>query len=155
MSEVEDELDEFETKPSKAPLIGGLVAGLVVGLGIGFGVASMAGGDEPDPAAEAELAAVVAPLNLGAFNINLRGGSRVLRVQIEVELLVSDPETMDSHTSRLRDTVLTVVSDYSHRDVEGMNGKSRLKEDLFSHFNTVMGDEGSVERVYFTQFVVQ
>jgi flagellar basal body-associated protein FliL len=54
----------------------------------------------------------------------------------------------------LRDAVLLAVSDYTYDDLEGVDGKARLKDELLSRFHALT-EHVTIERLYLTQFVVR
>lgn len=144
------------------------VVALLLGGGGGFGAATfMGGGDEellaeasPDdtegdaPVAAKATRQVVA---LDDFTINLRGtgGGRVLRLEVAAEVDESDASVLTDRMAVMRDAVLTLASDYTYNDLEGIDGKMRLRDELLARLNTSLEDEAQVKRVYFTQFVVQ
>jgi flagellar FliL protein len=175
MADEDLELTEAELAAAgggnKKLAIVGLVA-LLVGAGAGFGGASMMGGggeggEEGEPTAEAgeegEEGAPVAAKptrqmhSLDRFTVNLRGtgGGRVLRLEVQVEVDEEDLEVVTTKSPVLRDTVLTLASDYTYADLEGIDGKMRLRDELLARLNTSLEDEANVRRVYFTEFVVQ
>ena len=171
MPEGQEEIEEVE-ESSKLPMILGFVATLVLGAGVGFGASSIFGGGDSAPAQssseddidEDELPEVDVDADrgiypLGLFTVNLRGvgGGRVLRMEIDLELKLDVVETMEDRKAGLRDAVIKLVSDYSYTDVEGLDGKMRLQDDLLRDLNKYMGNKKNtrIERVYFSQFVVQ
>jgi len=95
-------------------------------------------------------------LSLGEMSINLRGGGggRLLRIEVQVEGSAGAVAKCETRQSQLRDAILTVASDYSWSEVEGSAGKMRLHDDFLVRINGILRPE-RVERVYFTQFVVQ
>ena len=120
-------------------------------------------GSEEEPAAEeasGSVAAEVTPpvaltvFDLGECVVNLRGGGRVLRVTIGIEVEAALADTLHTRNDELRDAVLLLASDYSYTELEGMEGKLRLRADLHARLNGVLAPN-RVERVYFTQFVVE
>ena len=163
-----DDLDELGPKKSKLPLILGGVAVLVLLLGGGGAAAYflMGSGDEGDTDGEEELADMDPVVHdLGKFTVNLRGGGggRVLRMQMSVEMLeeAKDEEAeaeeipLDDRTkAQLRDAVITLASDYTYGDLEGLDGKTRLRDELHGRLNTVLASN-RVEHIYFTEFTVQ
>ena len=170
MPEGTENTDEVESN-SKLPMLLGFAATLILGAGVGFGASSMLGGGS-DPAPSSvhdedieeddlpELDDVDAERGiypLGLFTVNLRGvgGGRVLRMEIDLELKIEVVETMEDRKAGLRDAVIKLVSDYSYTDVEGLDGKLRLQDDLLRDLNKYMGKKARIERVYFSQFVVQ
>jgi flagellar FliL protein len=171
MADGQEDLEEYEGGSSRTPMILGLLATLILGAGVGFGASSMLGGsDSPtdkrrndEDIEEDELADLddvdadrgIYPL--GLFTVNLRGvgGGRVLRMEIDLELKLDVVDTMEDRKAGLRDAVIKLVSDYSYTDVEGLDGKLRLQDDLLRDLNKYMGKRARIERVYFSQFVVQ
>jgi len=166
-----DELDEedIETpKPSKLPLILAALTAFVIGGGAGLGGSMMMDGEtdqatdagEEGAPVDAEAAAEAAKrvvLPVGSFTMNLRGsgGGRVLRMEIQVETTVGDQKLIEESIPMLRDSVITLVSDYSYADVEGLDGKTRLRDELLGRMNALLDGEERVQRVYLTEFVVQ
>jgi flagellar FliL protein len=141
---------------SKMMLVGGVVALLAAG---GGGWYFMAGGEpsEEDLAAEAEAKALEeksAFVTLEPFNVNLRSSSRLLRIEVQLEVAEKDKVTVTDQTAKLRDSVLTLASDYTYSDLEGMNGKNRLRDELRVRIADQLGAV-PVRQVLFTQFVVQ
>jgi len=147
----------------------GLVA-LLLGGGGGFGIASYLGGGggeevlaEADEDGDTEGDAPAAKKNareviaLDDFTINLRGtgGGRVLRLELSAEVDSDDAAVVIEKRPMMRDAVLTLASDYTYNDLEGVDGKMRLRDELLARLNTSLEDEARVRRVYFTEFVVQ
>ena len=171
MADGQEDLEEYEGDSSRTPMILGLLATLILGAGVGFGASSMLGGSD-SPSAKPEndedvdedelpdLEDVDADRGiypLGLFTVNLRGvgGGRVLRMEIDLELKLDVVDKMEDRKAGLRDAVIKLVSDYSYTDVEGLDGKLRLQDDLLRDLNKYMGKRARIERVYFSQFVVQ
>jgi flagellar FliL protein len=166
MAEETEEIEvEWESKPSKLPMVLGALTFLILGGGAGFAGASLGGGDDevPEDEASAEGAGkgedgeekrVVH--SLGLFTINLRGtgGGRVLRMEVQVEAGALAVAAVENEHAKLRDSVITLVSDYSYAEVEGLDGKTRLRDELLTRMNAMLG-KNRLERVYFTEFVVQ
>jgi len=94
--------------------------------------------------------------NLKTFVVNLRssGGGRVLRMEVQLESSKEVAPHLDVNTPRLRDTILTAVSDYTFTELEGTDGKTRLRDELLTRINGTMAPM-TIDQVYFTQFVVQ
>jgi flagellar FliL protein len=96
-------------------------------------------------------------VNLGTFTVNLRGsgGGRVLRTEVQVEVSAKDSEAIEDHKPVLRDAVITLASDFTYGDLEGVDGKTHLRDELLGRLNTVLEGKPTVDRLYFTEFVVQ
>ncbi len=170
-----EEIEEVEDAPrkSKLPLILAGAAAFILGGGAGFGASMVlasedAGaaeieceeGDEDCVPAEGEAEEPESTRvvhSLGNFTVNLRGsgGGRVLRMEVQVETDDTALPTVEENTAQLRDAVITLASDYSYADVEGLDGKTRPRDELLGRVNTLLPAEGRIERVYFTEFVVQ
>lgn len=96
-------------------------------------------------------------VNLGAFTVNLRGsgGGRLLRAEVQLEVENRQLEAVESNKPPLRDAVLTLASDYTFADLEGVDGKTHLRDEMLARVNGVLDDRAQVKRVYFTEFIVQ
>lgn len=96
-------------------------------------------------------------VNLGLFTVNLRGsgGGRVLRTEVQVEVPAGGYKVVETRKPVLRDAVITLASDFSYSDLEGVDGKTHLRDELHGRLNSVLSGDPKVERVYFTEFVVQ
>jgi len=143
------------------------VVALLVGGGGGYGAAiALGGSDAPEEGEEVVEGEEDQPVaakktrqveSLERFTVNLRGtgGGRVLRLEVQVEVDEEDLATVTEKKPVLRDAVLTLASDYTYADLEGIDGKMRLRDELLARLNTSLEDAASVRRVYFTEFVVQ
>lgn len=111
------------------------------------------GGGEATSAAKGSGHAVA---TLGDFTVNLRGsaGGRILRMEVQVEGDAELPTVVEERKAQLRDGVLTLASDYTYPDLEGIDGKTRLRDEMHGRLNALLGGN-RIQRVYFTEFVVQ
>jgi len=102
-----------------------------------------------------KMVGIISRLDPFIVNLNEVDASRYLKVAIELE--VSNDETvkeLGKRSPQVRDITVGVLSSKSFADIQGRDGKQRLKEELQTAINNVLGS-GMVERIYFTQFVVQ
>lgn len=181
---MDPELDDLELdgpKPSRMPLIIAAVVALVLGGGIGAGAMLFLGGDdaeageetaEVDPLAideegqaEAHAKATahgeVKVVSLGSFPVNLRGagGGRVLRIEVQAQVAAAGAphlEDKGDYRAAAQDAILMLASDYTYAELEGIEGKTRLRDELLGRLNSVVAPaDVRIERIYFTQFVVQ
>lgn len=117
-------------------------------------------GEGHEGAGEAHAAAKVATgsviTSLGQFTVNLRGsgGGRILRMEVQVDTDAKFSETVTARAPQLKDSVLNAVSDYTWAELEGTDGKARLKDELLARVNGVVAP-ATIDQIYFTQFVVQ
>jgi len=95
-------------------------------------------------------------VTLGDFIVNLRGtgGARVLRMQIQAMGAADAATACTAAEAPIRDAILTLASDYTYTDVEGLDGKLRLRDELLHRVNGII-KPAKVENLYFTAFVVQ
>ena len=167
-TEVEVEQTE-EPGPRRGKLAILALALFLTGTGAGYAASLfIPGGDAEAGAAVPELADDGEPeqdeaaiengtiFSLGELHVNLRGGGggRLLRIEVQVEGSAAAVAKSEARQSQLRDAILTVASDYSWAELEGSNGKMRLHDEFLVRINGILRPE-RVERVYFTQFVVQ
>ena len=132
VEEIRDELDELENERSEN------------------------GGEDGEGGEAAALPYTI--YNLGLFTVNLRGtgGGRVLRMEISVKVdtALEEAGTMDDRKDELRHHIITMVSDYSYTDLDGLDGKTRLADELLIRLNRLMGND-RIDALFFAQFVVQ
>ena len=160
------EVDVEEQKKSKLPIILGALTLVILTAAITFFVPKLMGGEEEEgaattrastPTASADpLAATLVVVSLDEFAVNLResGGGRVLQMTVQVEATPTLEATILGRKAQIRDAVLLLASDYSYTELEGMEGKMRLRDEVLVRINGVLAPD-RVECVYFTQFLVQ
>ena len=104
-----------------------------------------------------QTASIIVPLETFIVNLLDRSGlgKRYLKVTIELEIAAGEgQDTITSHKTQLRDTILLLLSGLSLNEINTIEGKLDLKQSLLSRINQVMGS-GVVRRIYFTEFVLQ
>jgi len=174
MAEEDEILEEEESSaPSRLPLIIGIVGALVLGVGGGVaGVMLLNPGSDSEEQAQGGDDQPVLDKNrvvydMGRFRINLRGsgGQRMLHIEVAVEMErkytskdtgeAEEVATLEPRLkAQLRDAVITLASDYTYGDLEGMDGKVRFRDELMARLLKLVPDQ-KILRVYFTQFMVQ
>ena len=75
-------------------------------------------------------------------------------MEVQVEIDSGQVEMIEEQTPLLRDAVLTLASDYTFADLEGLDGKTRFRDELLTRLNGALSTP-SIKRIYFTKFVVQ
>ena len=163
-----------DKKKGMLPVILAVVGTLVVaGAGGLAGGYFLFGGDKPAAAADAagadgakapasgdamvpDLGPSSEVISLGAFTVNLRdsAGGRLLQMDVSVEGDGSAGTMVEEREAQLRDAILMLASDYTYLELEGVDGKMRLRDEIHRRVNMVLAPE-KVSRVYFTAFVVQ
>lgn len=150
--------DDKQPKKSKFKLIIIAVVVLILGAGGYFGYSKFIKGKESEPKAEREeKMAIICPLK--SFVVNLldkKGvGKRYLKVTMGLEVgKEEDKLVVENRTPQLRDSVLLLLSSRTLKEIKTLEGKLELKQEILSRMKQVLG-QGIVEKVYFTEFVVQ
>ena len=173
MSDQAEQPDEAPEPIEVGESAGGEFLGVVIGvflfmvLGTVALVAIMNANDE-NPKVAAEAAAVdvkrteskrAATIDskmttLGNFTVVLRD-SRSMKLQMEIQV-ESDLETaamVEERGPQLRDSVILLASDYSDAELDGIDGKLRLRDEIQARINAVLSPS-RIDRVYFTQFSI-
>ena len=115
-------------------------------------------------AAAAETGAEAEPVEFGEFSempgivVNPMGtdGRRYLMIKIGVE--ADDAETLtrlDEMSPAATDAVIGLMSALPVSRLSDISQRDSLKEGIRARFNEILGDDGPVTRVYFTQYVLQ
>jgi len=94
--------------------------------------------------------------DLGEYQVSLGGaaGSRLLVMNISVESIPDSFPSIESKQPQIRDAILMLASDYTVRELEGLDGKLRLRDDIHRRINAVLAPH-KVLRVYYTDFRLQ
>jgi flagellar FliL protein len=82
-------------------------------------------------------------------------GKRYLKITMELEVNKEEDKLLiENHNAQIRDTILLLLSSQSLKEINTMEGKLELKQNLLSRMGQILGD-GVIHRIYFTEFVVQ
>jgi flagellar FliL protein len=172
MAEEKDVMENVdEEKPPKKSFVKFIVLGaIVIILGVGgymgwrlYGKGETEGGKEKPPVEESsnKKKEVAAKINcpLETFIVNLMDksglGKRYLKVDIMLEVGSEEAKSMvGSFKPQLRDAILLLLSSQSFNEINTIDGKLGLKQELLMRVNQVFG-KSIVQRIYFTEFVVQ
>jgi len=96
------------------------------------------------------------------FTVNLAGDPlkdprRTIQLEVNLEMLNKDgfEEVIDTaQRAKARDKIIQILGNKSYNEVETIQGKLFLKDQIASELNSLL-DKGIVKDVYFTNFVVQ
>jgi flagellar protein FliL len=93
---------------------------------------------------------------LETFNTNLDGlPRRLIRVEMNLEMLDAEGfEEIINLGAKGRDTIVRIINGKTYEDIETLQGKLHLKNDIITHLNKELS-QGVVKNVYFSDFVVQ
>lgn len=91
-----------------------------------------------------------------AFNTNLDGiPRRLVRMEVNLEMLDEEGfEEVITKAPQARDSINRILSSKSFNDIESVQGKLHLKNQIIADLNGFL-DKGVVKNVYFSEFVVQ
>jgi len=100
---------------------------------------------------------IVYPLK--SFIVNLADkkgvGKRYLKITMEIEVGGEEQRALVNHkVPQLRDTILLILSSRTIEEITSMEAKLELKQVLLARMNRAVGRD-VIQRVYFTEFVVQ
>ena len=172
MAEQDAEVKESPKNKKMLFIIGGAVLAVVVVVVL---VLVMGGGKKDDTAAKSEAAAhggggekakdgekgaagaVSNIYPLEPFIVNIYDGQeiRYLKLKVEFELAGAEAKAeLDAKQAPLRDAVLVLLTTKTLRDIQDLQGKNQLREEILSAVGRILAP-GKVTRVYFTDFVVQ
>ncbi len=94
---------------------------------------------------------------LDEFIVNLADPNqpRYLKVQISLEIIADKKhKNLEEEKPKLRDAVITVLSQKKYNQLLSAEGKAHLKEELKMACNNVLGHD-KVQEVLFTDFAMQ
>ncbi|MCF8067783.1 MAG: flagellar basal body-associated FliL family protein [Desulfobacterales bacterium] len=151
-------------KPKKSPLKLIIIILVVVLLGAGGFVGwTMLSGDneaETDTAeASAEEEVVeygkIYPLDFFVVNLADPGGKRYLKTKVEMEYFGEEIKAeLEARLPQLRDAVLIHLSSKSINEIQTIEDKIALKNELILRINQLIRG-GKISNLYFTEFVIQ
>ena len=155
-----------EEAPKKSGKLLMLVPVVALVVGGGFGVmqkdriAAMLGGG--DPSAAEEQVEEAEPTEYGQFsqflgiivNPSESGGRRYLMVDVGFES--AEAKTLEELTEKeivIRDAIVRLLSEHTVEELSEVARRPALKDTLLVTINGIL--EGDIDRLYFTQYVLQ
>ncbi|MBF0623807.1 MAG: flagellar basal body-associated FliL family protein [Magnetococcales bacterium] len=110
---------------------------------------------EKTPKSEAEMVGDIFKLEPFVVNLNEPRGNRYLKATVQLEMDTPTLQAeLERRTPQLRDVILQLLTSKTTQDLQAVDGKFKLREDVLSRINALLVN-GSVTRVYFTEFVIQ
>ena len=103
----------------------------------------------------ASPAASIFPLE--PFIVNIYDGQELRYLKVKVELEMSGPAVkieIEGRLAPIRDSVLILLSAKTLQDIQDIQGKNTLKDEILAAINKNI-PPGKIVKVYFTDFVVQ
>lgn len=142
-------------------IIGLLMVVILGGGGVGAWFFFLKGEAKPESAksmGKDQPAALTGPIvSLETFIVNLADitGKRYLKVKLEMELSNKAAEKeLGKRMAQVRDQIILALSSKTYQQVRGVPGKNVLRDELTARTNSIL-KLGKVNKVYFTDFVVQ
>lgn len=124
------------------------------------GAAPAAGGHGAPAGAAAGAAAGGPAANifpLEPFIVNIYDGQELRYLKVKVELEMVGPAVkgeLEARLAPIRDAILVLLSAKTLQDVQDVQGKNTLKDEILGAINKHI-PPGKISKVYFTDFVVQ
>lgn len=116
--------------------------------------AAPAAGEHGAPAAGGPSASI---FPLEPFIVNIYDGQELRYLKVKVELDMVTPTVkgeLEARLAPIRDAILILLSAKSLQDVQDVQGKNNLKDEILGAINKNI-PPGKISKVYFTDFVVQ
>ena len=121
----------------------------------GDGDAAEAGAEKKEASTGAKKTLAIYPLEPFIVNIHDKTELRYLKVKLEFEITSpAAKEEIDPFQAPLRDAILVLLSGKNLDDITETDGKNKLREEVMASVAKVV-PPGKINRVYFTDFVVQ
>ncbi len=120
--------------------------------------AAASGADTATPSQTPAGKETVGPMvNIDSFIVNILDdqGSRYLKAAITLE--VDSKAAAEEITARLpqvRDAILLHVGNKAFQELSDLQGKLQLRAELITRLNQIL-NKGKIQKIYFTDFVVQ
>lgn len=147
--------DKKTTKEGEAAQAEGAAAPAAGGHGAPAPAAAGGHGAAPAAAGAAGPAANIFPLE--PFIVNIYDGQelRYLKVKVELEMVTPAVKAeLEARLAPIRDSVLILLSAKTLQDIQDVQGKNMLKDEILGAINKNI-PPGKIAKVYFTDFVVQ
>ena len=116
-----------------------------------------AGGHGGSPAAGGVTSPAANIFPLEPFIVNIYDGQELRYLKVKVELEMVGPAIkaeIEGRLAPIRDSILILLSAKTLQDVQDVQGKNALKDEILGAINRNI-PPGKIVKVYFTDFVVQ
>lgn len=166
----EDELEgeAFFTKKKIIILAAAILLLAGVGAAVYFFVLNKPDSDSEEPAqtmqssqsttADSEAVEESNVFEFDSFIVNILNDGVTHYLKMEIAFDTRDPKTkekLSKEVCRIKDAIILLSSSKTFDEVCDLNGKLQLKQDIKELVNGILGKEGHVNKVYFTDFVIQ
>ncbi len=142
--------------------LSGLAFFLITKLGMLQNVTPGEAKEEPRPIPKVEHKVLSSKLPLVAvplqpFIVNLSGdnGRHYLRLTIQAQVWGEETKTeIEKRIAEIQNQIIFLLSSKSFADIGTVQGKYQLQEEIKKTLNEVIG-QAAVEKIFFTEFIVQ
>lgn len=112
--------------------------------------------ERPAPAAASAEIGALYPFEPFVVNLADPGGSRYLRVALQLELSAVKglKEEIDRRQPQIRDAIITILSSKKYEEINSAQGKMIMKQQIMRSINSLL-NTGQIANVYMTDFVIQ
>ncbi len=156
----DEEKEALEKKKKKGGLVTKLIV-LIIGTGV-LGAGAFVGWtyfskDAQKVAVEKKVVEKPQMYPMGPKVVNLldNNGERYLKVDIQLEVsnleCITDLEQLKP---KITDAVLVLLSSKNYKEIADFEGKQRLRDEIAMRLNSYL-TRGRVQKVYFTEFIIQ
>lgn len=159
ISEKEEQAEEGQEQGKrKLPIMKFAIIGVVILVVLGAGIGGTFFFMNKSAAKKTEAAPAIGPTwSMDSLIINLadNSGDRYLKVVMQLE--VTSPEAskeLDIIKPKLRDSILDLLSSKTYKDLSDNIGKQRVRDEIILRGNSMLM-QGKINKVYFTEFVIQ
>ncbi len=113
--------------------------------------------EESDDMGSRKLSQIGILYPLDGFTVNLKSdaGRRYLKATISLELNGKELSMeLDSKSPVIRDRIIRILTSKTLEEISSKKGKQKVSEQIMDTLNSMISD-GSIEGIYFTEFVIQ
>lgn len=98
---------------------------------------------------------VLYPLDTFTVNLKSDAGRRYLKATLSLELNGKELSLeLDSKSAVIRDRIIRILTSKTLEEISSKKGKQKISEQIVDTLNSLIAD-GSIQAVYFTEFVIQ
>lgn len=98
---------------------------------------------------------VLYPLDTFTVNLKSDSGRRYLKATISLELNGQELSIeLDNKAPVIRDRIIRILTSKTLEEISSQKGKQKVTEQIMDTLNSIISD-GSIQGIYFTEFVIQ
>lgn len=98
---------------------------------------------------------ILYPLDTFTVNLKSDAGRRYLKATLSLELSGDELSMeLDAKSPVLRDRIIRILTSKTLEEISSKKGKQKVSEQIIDTLNAIVSD-GSVQGIYFTEFVIQ